>query len=283
MAPWLTDTFEALLGPMDIEIWLEPFGGGAGAALTALGTGRVPEAWIVEANPALAAFWTTVMTDGPALAARIEATVPTLAMFQDARETVAAALAGEQLEPFELGFSAFLLNRCSRSGMILPSVGPIGGKAQAGLHTIGARFNAPALAERIRGVHALGERFKVFAGDGISFLEELPDSGIGDEVFCFVDPPYIGVGNDLYAVGMDGDLHQRLALALNQLHTPWLLTYDAHPRIPQLYPGSDVVEFDIPHTAGASRVGTEYLVLGPGMALPAANPLGKGAIQRLAA
>jgi DNA adenine methylase len=283
MAPWLTDTFEALQWPMDVEVWLEPFGGGAGAALTALATGRVPEAWIVEANPALAAFWTTVMTEGPALAAHIERTVPTLAMFQDARGTVAAALAGEQIDTFELGLAAFFLNRCSRSGMILPSVGPIGGKAQTGLHTLAARFNAAALADRIRAVHALGDRFKVFAGDGISFLEDLPDSGVGDEVFSFVDPPYIGVGNDLYAVGMDDDLHQRLARALNRLEAPWLLTYDAHPQVIALYPDSDVVEFDIPHTAGASRVGTEYLVLGPGMELPAVNPLGKGNVSRLAA
>jgi DNA adenine methylase len=283
MAPWLTDTFEALLWPMDVEVWLEPFGGGAGAALTALATGRVPEAWIVEANPALAAFWTTVMNEGPALATRVEGTVPTLAMFHAARETVAAALTGEWTEPFELGFAAFFLNRCSRSGMILPSVGPIGGKTQAGQHTIGARFNAAALADRIRAVHALGARFKVFAGDGISFLEDLPDSGVQDEVFCFVDPPYIGVGNDLYAIGMDEDLHQRLACTLNRLSAPWLLTYDAHPQIPLLYPDSEVVEFDIPHTAGSSRVGTEYLVLGPGMGRPEANPLGKGNVYRLAA
>lgn len=283
MAPWLTDTFEGLLGPMDVEIWLEPFGGGAGAALTALSTGRVPEAWIVEANPALAAFWTTVMNDGPALAARVERTVPTLALFQESRQNVGAALAGEHVNVFDLGLSAFILNRCSRSGMILPSVGPIGGKTQAGQHTIAARFNAAALADRIRAVYALGDRFKVFAGDGISFLEDLPDSGVQDEVFCFVDPPYIGVGNDLYAIGMDDDLHQRLARALNRLRTPWLLTYDAHPRIPLLYPGSDVVEFDIPHTAGSSRVGTEYLVLGPGMDLPAVNPLGRGHVYRLAA
>jgi DNA adenine methylase len=283
MAPWLTETFESLRWPMDVEIWLEPFGGGAGAALTALTTGKVPEAWIVEANPALAAFWTTVMNDGPALATRVEHIAPTLASFQEARQKVAAALAGEQIDIFELGLAAFILNRCSRSGMILPTVGPIGGKAQGGLHTISARFNAEALADRIRAVHALGDQFKVFAGDGISFLEDLPDSGVQDEVFCFVDPPYIGVGNDLYAVGMDGNLHQRLADALNRLTAPWLLTYDAHPQIPQLYPDSDVVEFDIPHTAGASRVGTEYLVLGPGMGLPEANPLGKGSVQRLAA
>lgn len=268
---------------MDVEIWLEPFGGGAGAALTALMSGRVPEAWIVEANPALAAFWTTVMDDGPALARRIEATVPTLELFEDSKQLVAASLAGEAICQFELGYAAFIVNRCSRSGMIIPNVGPIGGKNQSGGHRIDSRFNAPALAQRILAVHALGSRFRVFADDGITRLESLADSGIEDEVFCFVDPPYIGVGNDLYAIGMDDGLHRRLADALNNLSSPWLLTYDAHEQIPLLYPERPVVQFDIPHSAGSSRIGSEYLVLGPGMALPEANPLGKGNIELLAA
>lgn len=276
MAPWLSDVFDDLCWPMEVEIWLEPFGGGAGAALTALLSDRVPEAWIVEANPALAAFWITVMEDGPALSRRIASTVPTLSLFEDARQKVACSLQGEAVDPFELGYAAFILNRCSRSGMVIPNVGPIGGKAQNSIHTVSARFNADALAERIRRVHKLGDRFKVFSGDGISYLEDLPESGICDEVFAFVDPPYIGVGNDLYAVGMDDELHVRLAAALNSLSAPWLLTYDVHPRVPMLYPQRDVVEFDIPHTAGSSRVGREYLVLGPGMAMPGTNPLGKG-------
>lgn len=283
MAPWLADVFETLHWPMDVEVWLEPFGGGAGAALSALMDDRVPEAWIVEANPALAAFWTTVMEDGPALALRIETTVPDLQLFEESKAAVSAALAGEPVDTFDLGLAAFILNRCSRSGIILPNVGPIGGKAQAGPDTIGARFNAGALAERIRAVHALGTRFKVFAGDGIGFLEDLPESGINDEVFCFVDPPYIGVGNDLYAIGMDDDLHRRLAAALNKLTAPWLLTYDVHHQVPSLYPGRPVVRFDIPHTAGSSRIGSEYLVLGPGMGVPDTNPLGKGDIELLAA
>jgi DNA adenine methylase len=223
------------------------------------------------------------MDEGPALASRVEGIVPTLSLLQESRQKVVAALNGVSVETFELGLAAFILNRCSRSGMIISNVGPIGGKAQSGRDAIGARFNAPALADRIRTVHALGDRFKVFAGDGISFLEDLPYSGIQDEVFCFVDPPYIGVGNDLCAIGMDDDLHERLARALNRLTAPWLLTCDAHPQIPLLYPRSHVAEFDIPHTDGSSRVGTEYLVLGPIMRLPEANPLGKGTVQLLAA
>lgn len=283
MAPWLVETFDSLLGPMDVEIWLEPFGGGAGAALTALMSGRVPEAWIVEANPALAAFWSTVMDNGPELARRIEKTVPTLSLFEGSKQLVSASLAGESVDIAELGYAAFMLNRCSRSGMIIPNVGPIGGKAQTGIHTIGVRFNAAALAERIRAVHSLGSRFRVFDGDGIERLESLPGSGIEDEVFCFVDPPYVGVGNDLYAIGMDDRLHRRLAAALNELTSPWLLTYDAHSQVPELHPERPVVEFDIPHTAGSSRIGKEYLVLGPGMNLPDVNPLGKGSFGLLAA
>jgi DNA adenine methylase len=223
------------------------------------------------------------MDDGPALVRRIENTTPTLELFRNAQEAVADALAGTPADLFDLGFAAFLINRCSRSVMVIPSVGPIGGRTQSGPHTIGARFNAPALAERVRTVHALGDRFKVFAGDGISLLEDLPDSGVQGEVFCFVDPPYIGVGSPLYAVGMDDALHRRLAGALNILASPWLLTYDAYSQVPLLYPERSVVRFDIPQTAGSSFIGTEYLALGPGLALPDTNPLGKGHIELLAA
>lgn len=283
MATWLIEQIDAWYGPMDVEIWFEPFGGGAGAALTAVMGGHIHEAHIAEANPALAAFWATVMDDGEQLAQLVDRTEPTLELFEKSKEMVGAALSGEELDRFQLGYAAFIVNRCSRSGMIFPNVGPIGGKAQAGRDTICSRFNAPALAERLRAVHRLGSSFKVFPGDGIAMLEELPASGIGDEVFCFVDPPYIGVGNDLYAVGMDDLLHRRLARALNNLNSPWLLTYDAHPQIPWLYPESPVVEFDIPHSAGSSRIGKEYLVLGPGMPEPTVNPLGKGGIELLAA
>lgn len=277
MTPWLLDVFDRVVMPMDVEVWIEPFGGGAGAALMALESG-IPEAWIVEANPALAAFWTAVTSDEGQLAARVETTIPTLGMFQEARDAVGAALAGETLDPAEVAFSGFLVNRCSRSGMILPNVGPIGGKAQNGRYTLASRFNGPRLAERLRYVAAFGERFRVIDGDGIDYIEQLPDSGIEDEVFLFVDPPYLGVGDRLYAQGMDRAEHARLAAALRVATAPWVLTYDAHPDVLDLYPDADVIEFDIPHTANRGQVGTEYLITPPGLArfaLPG-NPLGKG-------
>jgi DNA adenine methylase len=283
MTPWLVDVFNSLNGTMDVEVWLEPFGGGAGAALMALEAHDVPEAWIVESNPALAAFWTEVMNDGGQLAARVETTTPTLAMFDAAKEIVTAALAGEKPELCELAFAAFLLNRCSRSGLLLGNVGPIGGKAQAGRYGISARFNGEALAQRLRAIAAYGSRFRVHEGDGIRFIEQLAGSGIEDEVFVFADPPYMGVGNALYAHGMCQTGHARLAAALRNCPAPWVLTYDAHPEVLALYQGHRVVEFEIPHTVNKQKIGTEYLVLSKGLTTPTGNPLGKGDYTAIAA
>lgn len=269
MAPFLAGLF----WNTGAEVWLEPFGGGAGAALTALEHHRVPEAWIVESNPALSAFWTILTsTDGERLARRVDSTFPTVDMFVAAKDLVASALAGQECDLFEVAFAAFLVNRCSRSGMIVPDVGPIGGWNQSGRWGIDARWHGRRLADRLRAVTALGSRFKVFAGDGIAFLEDLPDSGVADEVFVFADPPYIGVGNRLYAQGMDRASHQRLAKALLRMRSPWVLTYDNHADVPGLYPGCRVEPFAMPHTAGKRKVGTELLVL-PSWLEAAAGPV----------
>lgn len=283
MASWVAQAlFESSAGRLDTEILLEPFCGGAGASLTGLFQGWVEEAWVVEFNTALAAFWSAATRDGVRLARRIAATTPTLDGFYQARALVAETLTRGNLgdaDPFEVGYAAFILNRCSRSGMILPQVGPIGGKTQAGRNLIGDRFNAHRLSELILSIHGLGERFKIIHGDGIAHLASLPGSGIEDEVFAFVDPPYVGVGNDLYAAGMSAADHQRLADALHGLDTgQWALTYDAHPAVLDLYPEERVLECTAWHRNNVSKVGAEYLVLGDAVPTPTGNPMGDGSM-----
>lgn len=280
MAAWLADVFDATVTSMGgPEVWLEPFAGGAGAALKMLADDAVPEAWIVERNPAVAAFWRALAGPEAAdLVARVESTTPTLDCFLEARECVATALDGERMERLDLAYAAFVVNRCSRSGMILPNVGPIGGKAQQGRHTVASRFHPGRLAERLRAAAALTDRLRVFEGDGITYIEDLADSGIADEVFVFVDPPYIEVGNGLYAEGMGLADHQRLAAALNECPSPWVLTYDVHAAVPDLYSEHSIREFAIPHTAHRSRVDTELLVMPDHTPPLVRNPLGKGPI-----
>ncbi|AZZ54942.1 DNA adenine methylase [Rathayibacter iranicus] len=227
MASWLGEMFDRQHSGLPIELWIEPFAGGAGAALTLLNRGAVDEVHLIDANAGIAAFWQAVLADGEDLARRVRLTVPTLDLRHECRALLTAP---DDHDLFELGYAAFLINRCSRSGILSPAVGPMGGHAQIGEWTIGARFNSAALAERIRRVHALRNRVTVFVGDGISHVEDLNGSGIEDEVVLFVDPPYLREGNRLYVRGMNGSAHQRFADALHATAARWMLTYGRYRR-----------------------------------------------------
>ncbi|EQM74750.1 DNA adenine methylase [Microbacterium maritypicum] len=180
-------------------------------------------------------------------------------LWEDSRTLLEA---DSDVDTYELAFAAFIVNRCSRSGIIAPRSGPIGGRDQSGRWTIASRFNGRALADRIRRVHALRSRLRSHHADGIRFVEDVDEAGIGDEVVFFVDPPYIREGNRLYAHGMDRAAHQRLANALNRTASRWLLTYDNHPDVTDLlYPERRVIPFGIRNTANRARQATELAVL----------------------
>jgi DNA adenine methylase len=258
MTSWLAELFDQQAGYMDIEIWLEPFAGGAGAGLTLLDREAVEEVWLVDANPGIAAFWQTVIEDGPQLAALVESTIPTLDLYDQARERLAYP---QNIDRFYLGYAAFIVNRCSRSGIVAPTSGPMGGRASTGDWSLGARFNSAALADRIRHIHSMRAYIRVTHGDGIAHIEDLADSGIEDELVAFVDPPYIREGNRLYQNGMDQADHQRLADALNTTPARWLLTYDDEPVVAdELYPDRRILGYDIRNTANRARVAREYAV-----------------------
>lgn len=276
MAPWLERVFDLQVGMLDVEVWLEPFAGGAGAALTLLDRDVVGEAWIVDANPGIHAFWATVTTDGEALAARVKRTRPTMALYDACRDVLAHPA---EVGTAELGYAAFIVNRCSRSGIVALTSGPMGGRQGAGKWAIDGRFTAEALAERIRHVSSLSGRLRVFHGDGIAFLEDLDGSaGVESEILAFVDPPYVREGNRLYANGMTAADHQRLADALNGCAARWILTYDDEPVIPEtLYPERRVLAYDIRNTANRARVAREYAVFSDDLILPAGlDPLSYG-------
>lgn len=258
MAPWLGDMFIHQYGLMDVEEWLEPFAGGAGAALTLLDRDMVGHVHLVDANASIAAFWVSTATEGDRLASLVERTTPTLDLYERSRALLAEP---DTADPFDLGYAAFIVNRCSRSGIIAPRSGV--------MSDVTARFNAPELADRIRHVASFRSRMTVTHGDGIAHIEELDGSvGIEEELVLFVDPPYIREGNRLYAHGLDDSMHRRLADALHATPARWLLTYDDEPAVTDLlYPDHRVVAYDIRNNANRARVAREYAVLSHNLAV----------------
>jgi len=258
MAPWLGDMFIHQYGLMDVEEWIEPFAGGAGAALTLLDRDMVGHVHLIDANAGIAAFWESVVTDGERLAALVEHTTPTLDLYERSRALLADPDAADR---FDLGYAAFIVNRCSRSGIIAPRSGA--------MTDVTARFNAPELADRIRHVASFRSRMTVTHGDGIAHIEELDGSvGIEQELVIFADPPYVREGPRLYAHALDDSMHRRLANALHATPARWLLTYDDEPVVSEvLYPDHRVIAYDIRNNANRARVAREFAVLSDNLAV----------------
>lgn len=279
LANYLSDLFDHQFGFMELEIWIEPFAGGAGAGLTLLDAGVVEEVWLYDKNPAIAALWRTILTDGDTFASRVEATTPNMTMWTDAKHTLAAVAAGQQLDDSEVAFAAFITNRCSRSGIITPAAGPMGGNAQSGRWRLDSRFNGPALANRLRHVASLsGLRFT--EADAVDRIRDLDDCGFEHEVLLFVDPPYFAEGNRLYPTGMTADDHGHLAVALNGSPARWILTYDAHPAVLDLYRDRRILEFQIPHSANQHRRGHEYVIFSDNTQVHPERPIMAKGAQR---
>jgi DNA adenine methylase len=101
---------------------------------------------------------------------------------------------------------------------------------------------------------------------------------LGDEsAFTYVDPPYLGQGDDLYLNTLAWPDHQRLARLLAPTPRGWFLTYDADPRvIEELYAGLPVAEFQTSHTAATQHVGKEYAVFARSMRVASLDGLGSG-------
>lgn len=266
----LAPYFKALLAaqPEPCETFVEPFAGGAGAALRLLIDDTVERIVLNDIDPAIAAMWRAMVNDSERFARLIETAPITIDDWRAHKATHAKRSDGS-VSDLELGFSTFYLNRTNRSGII--DAWPIGGLAQAGAWKLDCRFNRASLAAKVRLIGQLQHRITITQEDGAELVRRLSDP----TTFIYADPPYLVKGSDLYLNAMTWADHCGLADVFAASSAPWLITYDRDPRIRELYPTFRTAEFSIGHTAGKPHVGKEFAVFGPGVVTPSLVGLGR--------
>ncbi|WP_257603189.1 DNA adenine methylase [Rothia dentocariosa] len=247
--------------------YAEPFAGGAGAALKLLANEAVKTIYINDLSPGIAAFWRSVFNCNKEFVAKIYETPITMDKWYEQRDIFKNP---EKYDDITLGFATFFLNRCNRSGIL--TAGPIGGMNQSGKWKIDARFNRPNLADKITFLGNYNKRVSVTQLDAKEFMKSIEPEG--DNVFFYVDPPYIVQGEQLYLNSLTYQDHIELAEYLHGVSAPWILTYDVVDQVTDdLYKGLRVAEFDISHTAQKQHIGSEYIVYGENVKVPNLNML----------
>lgn len=242
------------------RLFVEPFAGGASTALRLLSDGLVEQVLLADADPLVACFWQAAAVHTDELVARLDDewktyVAPGGAPAVDRWDYWRAWRPAPGMDATEarLGFAVqcLFLNRTTFSGILHGRAGPIGGRSQASPYSIGCRWNAPAIEERVRYIghlYSTGRLVDVWLKDWrdtLSDLGELMPSLRPEQVLLYLDPPYLAKSDRLYrqtlvapspsrhedehfgAARQNLTLHLALADYLNhEAQHRWILSYD---------------------------------------------------------
>ncbi|MEZ8011678.1 DNA adenine methylase [Vibrio splendidus] len=236
--------------------YVEPFAGGCAIAWYLLLEGHVENVWINDLDPAIHAFWYSVLNRTDELCQLIDDTDVTIEEWHRQK----AVYANNRTNSLELGFATFFLNRTNRSGII--KAGVIGGLEQKGNYLLNCRFNKERLVEQIRAIAARRQNIVLTNLDATQFIDEyLP--GIEGPCLVNIDPPYYVKGKGLYQNFFEHDDHYRLYRSVRNIQQPWIVTYDEAPEICGIYAEFEPQVFGLTYTAQTKRKGSEVIIHSP--------------------
>ncbi|EPB0881498.1 DNA adenine methylase [Yersinia enterocolitica] len=245
LGPWLAE----LLRHNGISggWYVEPYAGGAGAALFLLMRGYVNHIVINDIDPVIYAFWWAILNKNEEFISLLEETPVTMENWYTQKSILSNP---SEYSTLEVGFATFFLNRTNRSGIL--SGGVIGGKNQNGNYKIDARFNKPKLAERIRKIGEMREHISLYQLDAIELINTMEEV-IPKKSLIYLDPPYYEKGSQLYRNHYKPDDHKDIYDQVKDITTPVLVTYDNCEKIREIYSKENIVEFSFHYSTHLSR------------------------------
>jgi DNA adenine methylase len=243
--------------------YAEPYCGGAGVALNLLINEFVSKIHLNDVDPAIHAFWWSVLNNTDALCRRIVNVKLSIATWRR-QHSIMERPSEHSAE--ELGFAAFFMNRVNRSGIL--AAGPIGGFAQLGEWGMDARFNRRVLCRLIETVATFKDRISLTKLDAIDFISRKA-SKMGRRSLIYFDPPYVVKGKRLYKNSYTSEDHTRIADAVRGLTQPnWIVSYDDVPLINDLYSGFRSSTYQINYSANYRSAGGEVMFFSPRLLVP---------------
>ncbi len=242
--------------------YAEPFAGGAGIALTLLLNSYVSRIYLNDIDPAIHAFWHSVLHDTNALCQRVTDTQVTMDEWHRQRaiylDPTCADLGAK-------GFATLFLNRTNRSGILRGGV--IGGLNQDGSYKLDCRFNRGDLVRKIRRIATHAEQIELSCLDAATFITTVVPR-TSEDTLVNLDPPYYGKGPELYTNFYRHDDHAALADAVGRMQRHWMVTYDDTPEIRRLYSRWRCFSSSLTYSAQVKRTGVEMLVVDDDLHLP---------------
>lgn len=248
--------------------FIEPFCGGAGASLSLLLGGYVKEIHINDKNYALFCFWDQLLTNTEELLKKIFDINPTIDAWHTQKEIYKSSIEGMRTySPLEYGLSVFFLNRTNRSGIL--GAGPIGGLKQTGNYKIDCRFNKKTIINKLEKIVEHKNNIHVYNEDCNIFLDRFKNDSLFDD-FIYLDPPYVKEGKNIYSknFSFENEDHKRLKNYIVEHNKNWLISYDDHPLVHDLYSRHNTRAVELSYVMNQAKIGKELMVADSRLRMP---------------
>ena len=247
----------------------EPFvGGGSIAVAFARNTPFAP-IWINDWDEGIAALWAAILQYPEQLLEKVDTFTPSVEAFYAIKQMLLEREHGnfptEPEDIVQLGFHKLAIHQISYSGLGTMSGGPLGGINQTSQYPINCRWSPANIRLQIGKIRAdfTNRSVKV---TNLDFADLLG----GEDALIYLDPPYYEKGGELYQHSFTLDQHQRLATALRDCASPWVLSYDDAAPIREMYAWANIKTIEIGYSINAlkdretgerlSRTKTELLI-----------------------
>jgi DNA adenine methylase len=235
--------------------YVEPYAGGSSVALFLLFEGFVNHITINDKDRSIYAFWFSVLYETDSLCMLIENTDITIENWIVQKKIQN----NKELSPLlDLGFSTLFLNRTNRDGIIKGGI--IGGKEQKGDYKLDCRFNKLEIIRKIKLIASRNQNITLCSLDALNLIDKIvEESGNTNTIFYF-DPPYYLKASSLYMNYYQKSDHEEVANKIKGINNVnWIVSYDNHPVIRELYFPFKRKEYTFNHSAYSSKVGKEIL------------------------
>jgi len=249
--------------------FIEPFCGGAGASLSLLLGGYVKEIHLNDKNYALYCFWEQLLNNTDNLLDMVYQNVPCIEDWHKQKEIYQTSISSpDKYSKLEFGFSVFYLNRANRSGVL--SAGPIGGLDQSGKYKIDCRYTVSTLIKKLERIASMRDSIFVYNEHCIDFLKRFDDKAHFNNDFVYLDPPYVKEGRNIYSKNFcfSDAQHRELKDYIAGYSNRWLISYDDHPLVHDLYSKHGTRAVEISYVMNQAKVGKELMIADSRLRMP---------------
>ncbi len=244
--------------------YVEPYAGSAGIALNLLTRGYVSCIHLNDVNPAIYAFWHSVIHQPEALCKAIHDVKITTEEWQRQKNILNAPENHSQLE---VGFSIFLLNRINRLGILWRE--SIDGRTPMSHWNPDARFNKNDLIRRIEWIALHRSLIRLYHLDAADFIKTVLPT-LPDKTLVYLDPPYDANERLLQEDHPSLQSTQRYIATLVKKHItqPWVASYHYTPEIIETYKGYPAITYS---NAQNRHKGAEVIFFCKKLIIPSMN------------